>query len=75
VNFVDANNWMFANALGPLVAKNPAKWFNSRTTTWGKNDGGRAVLKSRGRGLGELMVPQGTATAPSSCASAAQARW
>ena len=40
VNFVwDANNWMFANALGPLVVKNlGTKWFLlTHDYVWGKN--------------------------------------
>ena len=65
VNFVwDANNWMFANALGPLVAKNlGTKWFIlTHDHVWGKNatGGTRENMKKVGaEELGELMVPQG----------------
>ncbi len=66
VNFVwDANNWMFANALGPLVVKNlGTKWFIlTHDYVWGKNATGatRENMKKVGaEELGELMVPQGT---------------
>jgi branched-chain amino acid transport system substrate-binding protein len=61
----DANNWMFANALGPLVAKNlGTKWFLlTHDYVWGKNATAatRENLKKVGaEELGELMVPQGT---------------
>ncbi len=65
-NFVwDANNWMFANALGPLVVKTlGTKWFIlTHDYVWGKNAtaGTRENMKKVGaEELGELMVPQGT---------------
>ncbi len=65
-NFVwDANNWMFANALGPLVVKNlGTKWFIlTHDYVWGKNAtaGTRDNMKKVGaEELGELFVPQGT---------------
>ncbi len=66
VNFVwDANNWMFANALGPLVVKNLGKkWSSSPTTTWGEErDGGHARRheESRGGGAGRAVRPAGHA--------------
>ena len=66
VNFVwDANNWMFANALGPLVVKNLGKkWFMlTHDYVWGKNATAvtREVVKKVGaEEVGELFVPQGT---------------
>ncbi len=66
VNFVwDANNWMFANALGPLVIKNLGKkWFIlTHDYVWGKNATAvtREVMKKVGaEEVGELFVPQGT---------------
>ncbi len=65
VNFVwDANNWMFANALGPLVAKELGKkWFLlTHDYVWGKNATAvtREVMKKVGaEELGELFIPQG----------------
>jgi branched-chain amino acid transport system substrate-binding protein len=66
VNFVwDANNWMFANALGPLVVKNlGTKWFIlTHDYVWGTNAtaGTRESAKKVGaEEVGELMIPQGT---------------
>jgi branched-chain amino acid transport system substrate-binding protein len=65
VNFVwDANNWMFANALGPLVAKDLGKkWFLlTHDYVWGKNATAvtRDVMKKVGaEEMGELFIPQG----------------
>jgi len=65
VNFVwDANNWMFANALGPLVAKDLGKkWFLlTHDYVWGKNATAvtREVMKKVGaEEMGELFIPQG----------------
>jgi branched-chain amino acid transport system substrate-binding protein len=65
-NFVwDANNWMFANALGPLVVKNlGTKWFIlTHDYVWGKNAsaGTRENMKKVGaEEVGELLIPQGT---------------
>jgi len=64
-NFVwDANNWMFANALGPLVAKELGKkWFLlTHDYVWGKNATAvtREVMKKVGaEEVGELFIPQG----------------
>jgi branched-chain amino acid transport system substrate-binding protein len=66
VNFVwDANTWMFANALGPLVVKNLGKkWYIlTHDYVWGKNATAatRDVAKKVGaEEAGELFVPQGT---------------
>jgi branched-chain amino acid transport system substrate-binding protein len=66
VNFVwDANNWMFANALGPLVVKTLGKrWFIlTHDYVWGKNASAatRENMKKVGADeLGELLIPQGT---------------
>ena len=66
VNFVwDANNWMFANALGPLVAKELGKkWFLlTHDYVAGKNATAitRDVMKRVGaEEVGEMIVPQGT---------------
>ena len=66
VNFVwDANGWMFANALGPLVAKNLGKkWFIlTHDYVWGKSvtAGTREAMKKVGaEEVGELLIPQGT---------------
>ena len=66
VNFVwDANNWMFANALGPLVVKTLGKrWFIlTHDYVWGKNASAatRDNMKKVGADeLGELLIPQGT---------------
>jgi branched-chain amino acid transport system substrate-binding protein len=65
-NFVwDANNWMFANALGPLVVKNlGTKWFLlTHDYVWGKNAtaASRENMKKVGaEEMGELLIPQGT---------------
>ncbi|HSB73087.1 MAG TPA: ABC transporter substrate-binding protein [Candidatus Methylomirabilis sp.] len=65
VNFAwDANNWMFANALGPLVANDLGKrWFLlTHDYVWGKNATAvtREVMKKVGaEELGELFIPQG----------------
>lgn len=65
-NFVwDANNWMFANALGPLVVKNlGTKWFLlTHDYVWGKNAtaASRDTMKKVGaEELGELLIPQST---------------
>ena len=65
VNFVwDANNWMFANALGPLVVKELGKkWFLlTHDYVWGKNATAvtRDVMKKVGaEEMGELFIPQG----------------
>jgi len=65
-NFVwDANNWMFANALGPLVVKNlGTRWFLlTHDYVWGKNAtaASRDSMKRVGADeVGELLVPQGT---------------
>jgi len=65
VNFAwDANNWMFANALGPLVAKDLGKkWFLlTHDYVWGKNATAvtRDVMKKVGaEEMGELFIPQG----------------
>ena len=65
VNFAwDANNWMFANALGPLVANDLGKkWFLlTHDYVWGKNATAvtRDVMKKVGaEELGELFIPQG----------------
>ncbi len=65
-NFVwDANNWMFANALGPLVVKNlGTRWFLlTHDYVWGKNAtaASRESMKKVGaEELGELLIPQGT---------------
>jgi branched-chain amino acid transport system substrate-binding protein len=64
-NFVwDANNWMFANALGPLVVKElGTKWFLvTHDYVWGKNATAvtRDVMKKVGaEEMGELFIPQG----------------
>jgi branched-chain amino acid transport system substrate-binding protein len=64
-NFVwDANNWMFAYALGPLVAKDLGKkWFLlTHDYVWGKNATAltREVMKKVGaEEMGELFIPQG----------------
>jgi branched-chain amino acid transport system substrate-binding protein len=64
-NFVwDANNWMFANALGPLVVKELGKkWFLvTHDYVWGKNATAvtRDVMKKVGaEEMGELFIPQG----------------
>ena len=64
-NFVwDANNWMFANALGPLVVKELGKkWFLvTHDYVWGKNATAvtREVMKKVGaEEMGELFIPQG----------------
>jgi branched-chain amino acid transport system substrate-binding protein len=60
----DANNWMFANALGPLVVKELGKkWFLvTHDYVWGKNATAvtREVMKKVGaEELGELFIPQG----------------
>lgn len=66
VNFVwDASNWMFANALGPLVARNLGKkwFFLTHDYAWGKSAtaASREIVKKVGaEDVGELMVPQGT---------------
>jgi branched-chain amino acid transport system substrate-binding protein len=66
VNFVwDANNWMFANALGPLVVKNlGTRWFIlTHDYVWGKNATAatRESMKKVGaEELGEIAIPQGT---------------
>lgn len=66
VNFVwDASNWMFANGLGPLVAKNLGKkwFFLTHDYAWGKSATAatREIMKKVGaEDVGELMVPQGT---------------
>lgn len=66
VNFVwDANGYMFANALAPLVAENLGKkWFIlTHDYVWGKNvtAGTRqAMEKVRADEVGELLIPQGT---------------
>ena len=66
VNFVwDASNWMFANALGPLVAKTLGKkwFFLTHDYAWGKSATAatREIMKKVGaEDVGELMVPQGT---------------
>jgi branched-chain amino acid transport system substrate-binding protein len=66
VNFVwDANNWMFANALGPLVVKNlGTRWFLlTHDYVWGKNAtaASRESMKKVGaEEAGELLIPQGT---------------
>lgn len=65
VNFAwDANNWMFANALGPLVVKELGKkWFLvTHDYVWGKNATAvtREVMKKVGaEEAGELFIPQG----------------
>src|SRR4029453_14472164 len=65
-NFVwDANNWMFANALGPLVVKNlGTRWFLlTHDYVWGKNAtaASRESMKKVGaEEVGELLIPQGT---------------
>lgn len=58
----DANNWMFANALGPLVVKSlGTRWFMlTHDYVWGKNAtaGTREVMKKVGaEEVGELFVP------------------
>jgi branched-chain amino acid transport system substrate-binding protein len=64
-NFVwDANNWMFANALGPLVVKELGKkWFLvTHDYVWGKDATAvtREVMKKVGaEEIGELFIPQG----------------
>jgi branched-chain amino acid transport system substrate-binding protein len=66
VNFVwDANNWMFANALGPLVVKNlGTRWFIlTHDDVSGKNATAatRESMKTVGaEEVGELLIPQGT---------------
>jgi branched-chain amino acid transport system substrate-binding protein len=60
----DANNWMFAYALGPLVAKELGKkWFLlTHDYVWGKNATAvtRDVMKKVGaEEMGELFIPQG----------------
>ena len=66
VNFVwDANNWMFANALGPLVVKTLGKkwFFLTHDYVWGKSAtaASREVMKKVGaEEVGEIMIPQGT---------------
>jgi branched-chain amino acid transport system substrate-binding protein len=66
VNFVwDANNWMFANALAPLVSKTlGTRWFIlTHDYVWGKNAtaGTRDAMKKVGaEEVGELLIPQGT---------------
>jgi len=66
VNFVwDANNWMFANALAPLVAKTlGTRWFIlTHDYVWGKNQTSatRESMKKVGaEEVGELLIPQGT---------------
>jgi branched-chain amino acid transport system substrate-binding protein len=60
----DANNWMFANALGPLVVKELGKkWFLvTHDYVWGKNatEVTRQVMKKVGaEETGELFIPQG----------------
>jgi branched-chain amino acid transport system substrate-binding protein len=66
VNFVwDANNWMFANALGPLVVKNlGTKWFIlTHDYVWGKNASAatrESAKKVGAEEIGELLIPQGT---------------
>ena len=66
VNFVwDVNNWMLANALGPLVARDLGKkWFIlTHDYVWGKNATAvtREVMKKVGtEEVGELFIPQGT---------------
>jgi branched-chain amino acid transport system substrate-binding protein len=65
VNFAwDANNWMFAYALGPLVVKDLGKkWFLlTHDYVWGKNATAvtRDVMKKVGaEEMGELFIPQG----------------
>lgn len=65
-NFVwDASNWMFANALGPLVAKNLGKrwFFLTQDYAWGKSAtaAAREVMKKVGaEEVGELIIPQNT---------------
>ena len=64
-NFVwDANTWMFANALGPLVSKELGKkWFLlTHDYVWGKSATAatREVMKKVGaEEMGELFIPQG----------------
>jgi len=66
VNFVwDANNWMFANALGPLVAKTlGTRWFIlTHDYVWGKNQTAatrESAKKVGAQEVGELLIPQGT---------------
>ena len=65
-NFVfDANNYMFATALGPLVAKSLGKrWFMlTHDYVWGKSATAAtrdAMKKVGAEEVGELLIPQGT---------------
>jgi branched-chain amino acid transport system substrate-binding protein len=66
VNFVwDANGYMFAQALAPLVSQNLGKkWFIlTHDYVWGKNvtSATRDAMKKVGANeAGEIMIPQGT---------------